>query len=393
MKRLVRYLASDWQTATIVSLSLIAVFTLLWFGLDSLTPGFSAEEISYRASHGNLRQIADNPVNVIHGLPTAILQMSGKQGPMAMRTVSALIGLLIAVTFYLVLRSWLTERIAILGTLLAISSPWFLHSARLATADIVYATIIGIVLLGVWLVKGKWPAFTLFGLAVVGSLLLYTPGFLWIIAPGLIWQRKRVIRALNSMSFLYRAAWFICTGLLVAPLLRALWLRPELLRTILGLSDHSIIMKDTFRRLLDIPVQLVYRGPDNPVVWLDTLPLLNIFVITMVILGSYACWYRIGLDRTRLLIGLFLIGALLVAIGGIIPMLVLLPVIYIVAASGIALMLQQWFTVFPRNPLARSIAATLIVLAVALNVFYNFNHYFIAWPNAPETKAVFQHRP
>jgi len=52
-------------------------------------------------------------------------------------------------------------------------------------------------------------------------------------------------------------------------------------------------------------------------------------------------------------------------------------------------MLQQWFTVFPRNPFARSAGAILMTIVVLLAAYNGFSQYFIAWPNTPETKAVF----
>lgn len=392
MKKALRYLASDWQTATMVILVVLAVVGLLWFRLGTITPGISAEEASYRAAHSNLRQVADNPINIIHGLPTALAQVLGGTGLFFVRSVSAVLGLLIVVTLYLVLRAWHTERIAIMGTLLFASSPWFLHLARLATADIVPATIIGVVLLGIWLEKGKWPVLTLLALAVFGTLLIYTPGFIWLVVLGFFWQRKRILSALSNTSFTFKVLWFLTIGLLLTPLARAFWLQPELLRQIAGLPDHSLVFNDIITNILQVPVRIFYHGPENPVIWLGNLPLLDIFSTVMLVIGVYIYWFRLRLDRTLLMIGLALFGCLLSALSGQISA-VLLPVIFIVVASGIALMLQQWFTVFPRNPLARSIATGLMVLTVALTVFYNTSHYFVAWPGAPETKAAFSQQP
>lgn len=112
----------------------------------------------------------------------------------------------------------------------------------------------------------------------------------------------------------------------------------------------------------------------------------------MVIIGVYAYAFRYKLDRTKLLAGIFIVGSLLVALGGGVTISFLMPFVYIVVAGGVALMLQQWSTVFPRNPVAKTLATTLMSIVVALVAFYHINHYFIAWPNAPETHSAFQQK-
>jgi hypothetical protein len=55
----------------------------------------------------------------------------------------------------------------------------------------------------------------------------------------------------------------------------------------------------------------------------------------------------------------------------------------------VALLLQQWFTVFPRNPLARLIGVLMVSLLVVLSAYYNTRHYFVAWPKNSQTEQVF----
>lgn len=66
------------------------------------------------------------------------------------------------------------------------------------------------------------------------------------------------------------------------------------------------------------------------------------------------------------------------------------PFLYIIAAAGIALLLQQWFTVFPKNPFARSVGVVLISICISASVAYNLHRYFIAWPHTPEVIREFQ---
>ena len=66
---------------------------------------------------------------------------------------------------------------------------------------------------------------------------------------------------------------------------------------------------------------------------------------------------------------------------------------FLIAAGGVALMLQQWFTVFPYNPFARTVGLVLLLFALGTTSFYSLNQYFVAWPHTPETKQTFQYRP
>jgi uncharacterized membrane protein YoaK (UPF0700 family) len=76
-------------------------------------------------------------------------------------------------------------------------------------------------------------------------------------------------------------------------------------------------------------------------------------------------------------------------LGGSLSLALLLPIIYFVAANGIAAMLVSWFTVFPRNPVARSIGLILITAAVLITCVFHVKRYFVAWPNASETTQAF----
>jgi len=50
---------------------------------------------------------------------------------------------------------------------------------------------------------------------------------------------------------------------------------------------------------------------------------------------------------------------------------------------------NQWKKTFPNNPLAQSVALTIIIAGVLFSGVFQLRRYFIAWPNNPTTKAVF----
>ncbi|HSX27592.1 MAG TPA: hypothetical protein VLG25_02320 [Patescibacteria group bacterium] len=391
MKRVFSFIANKWRTIFIALSVIVISISLLWAGLASLLPGVSNEEVLYSKRHANLRQVADNPINIIHGTLTSLPQLFNIHNVVLLRSVSSLFALAAIIAFYYVVKSWHTPRVAILSTLLFASSSWFLHLARLGLPDINFTLLIVVIMLGLFIQKGRYPTTSLLAICVVGTLLIYTPGMIWFIIPALIWQRKRLNSVLRSGAYLLAIACVAIITILLAPLIRAAWLQPEILRAIAGLPEHMPTPAVLLDNFIHIPLRLFFRGPSNQVLWLSRMPLLDVFSSAMIIVGAYSYWFKRRLDRTKAIAGMSILSLLLVSLGGPVQLIVLAPVIYLLVAAGLNLMLQQWFTVFPRNPLARTIGKSLIMLVVLMTVYYNVNHYFIAWPNTPETKAVFSH--
>jgi 4-amino-4-deoxy-L-arabinose transferase-like glycosyltransferase len=375
---------------------LIAVCGILFYKLGSLTPALSKPEVE-TASHLTtrdlgLREIIEEPVYLPYKLSIYIFEKLGFASPFIARSLSALIGFATVVSFYYILSRWHTNGIALLGTLLFLTSSWFLHTVRLATSDPVFLLLLPLIACGAWLNDTqRRDHLTLAAAALTAGILLYVPGMVWFILAGLIWQRKRVRQALASLLPWQMLLVGVLGVMVLAPMAIAGSDNPSSLLQFLGLPEQAITWQKILASLLEIPRQLFVHGPRDPARWLGATPLLDAFTTAMFIIGLYASYFRLRLDRTKLLLFGLVVGSLLIVFDtG--RMSILLPLVYILVAAGITFMLQQWFTVFPRNPLARSIGWSLITAAIVISSFYNLTHYFIAWPNAPTTKSVFQER-
>ena len=124
------------------------------------------------------------------------------------------------------------------------------------------------------------------------------------------------------------------------------------------------------------------------------MPILDIFTSVMVVLGIYNFYVNERkLDRVRFLVGTISLACILIALGGSVGIEILIPFVYLLAASGIAYLMNQWFVVFPSNPIARFSAWTMIILIVSTAAFYNLQSYFVAWAKAPVTKAYYSIQP
>ena len=109
----------------------------------------------------------------------------------------------------------------------------------------------------------------------------------------------------------------------------------------------------------------------------------------LAVLGAYSYFYQRRLSRTGLLAVLAIFACVMIALNGPLWLPLLMPIVYILTAMGIAVLLQKWFTVFPRNPLARTVGITILCLALATVSVYHLQRYFIVWPNTTATKITF----
>lgn len=393
-KALASAITNYWAVALSSLGYVLVMLSVLSYKLGTLvSSGFSASEISTRGAASSAMNLQADPLFGPHKGLQFILQHFKHYGPVAMRGVSVLFGVAIVISLYYVLIQWYTKRIAILGSLLLVTSSWFLHAARLATTDIMFALLVVLFACGLWLQQSRASRNSVITCGVVAALLLYTPGMIWFVLPAAVWQHKRIGRAINELA-IWQILLLLVLGLgLLLPLGWGLATEPGLYSTWLGFPSHWGSISQIGRNLIGIPRQLFWQGPADPSRWLGRLPLLDWFTIVMLAIGIYSYWFKLHLDRAWFLIYVAAVGSILIAVGGSVKITLFLPFIYLVVASGIALMLQQWFTVFPRNPFARSLGTTLLVLAVLSSGFYQVKQYFIAWPHTPETRAVFQQRP
>jgi hypothetical protein len=366
------------------------VSLLLLYKLGTLLPGLSRPEIITHASATSIRTFIDNPLNGQYRLIVYGLDQLGHQGSLSLRLVSALFATITIWLFYYVASHWYERRIAIIGTTLFASSAWFLHYARLATPDITLTLLIAALAYGHWIRHTKRSALAgLFGIVLM-AWLIYIPGLIWFVFLGGLWQRKQIAAHLKESKLSIPVICLLGVALL-APLSIAISRQPALLKPLVGLPANTLPNPyDIIRHILNVPVQLFFHGPANPVIWLGRVPLLDILAIAMSILGAYTYYKKRQLDRSKLLAAVLLFGTILIGLRGGVTMIFLTPFVYLLITAGIGYLLNQWLGVFPRNPLARIVGVSLIIIVVALSCLYNLRHYFVAWPHAPATKYSFR---
>lgn len=378
-----------WQPLAGYATSLSILLALLLYRLGSLLPAFGPSEQSSINMARSLEVIFNNPLFAPHTILQYLVLKSGHFGYLAMRLPSVLLAVAAAGLFFYIVSKWFNFRVAIITSILFVTSSWFLQVARSATPDVTMLGLLAPLAYAVWLPKYRRPLVALIVGAIVLVSSLYIPGFIWFAICGLVWQRKSLLKVWRDARI---PAILILCGCLIAltPLIIRVSTSTSLLESYLGLPERVMdAVKELPKQLAIIPLRLGLMGPLNPEINLGRLPLLDFFTAVLAIIGaySYATYYK--LRRSRLILAVLALGSILVALQGMVSITILLPFVYLLVAGGINFMIEQWFMVFPYNPFARNLATVLISVAIVAAGFFHLNRYFIAWPQSPATKEIY----
>ncbi len=389
MGKLSSFFFGKWHIVINYILATVGVVALLGYQLVKITKGMaSASELATIQQSASLHGLLHNPLFLPYKCLTYLLLKTPLQSLTAVRLTSVIFGAASIWLFYRIVKNWYTPRVAVLATILYATSSWFLNTARFGSPQILFTAI----LVGLWAgllfrsyERHPWLVVVVAGLVPA---ICYVPGLIWFVLAAAIWQFKHIIKVLKTLPIKPKLAAFLIGLIGFAPLVAGLILEPQFIRPLLGVPQPLPTVHTMLTNLLNIPLNLFYHGPTNPAVWIAGTPLVDFFGLVMLVLGLYALRFNFALDRIQMLLALLILSTVLLIFGGI-NIIILQPLVYVAIASGIAFMLQQWFTVFPRNPLARLLAVTLLTAAIGLSCYYQLSHYFIAWRHSPETQAVY----
>ena len=287
-------------------------------------------------------------------------------------------------------------RVALLASWLFVTSAWFLHVSRLGSPEILLlVSMLAIVVILAPNRNGRHNRLALPSMLLGLTAVLYVPGMIWLVLIGAIIQRKNIREAWQVTDALWMRTLSLLFGIvLLAPLVYAFVKTPGLTREWLGLNPSLELslegLKTVAYTIGNVPKSLFVSSSFDPVHWLGHLPLLSSFEIIMLLLGMYFYATHIRAARTRLILTLSAVALLIIGISGITAISLIVPIVYLVVAAGIAYILHLWLKVFPNNPVARTTGIVIILLTVLLTSVYQTRSYFVAWRYNPDTVQSFQ---
>ncbi|HEY5442732.1 MAG TPA: hypothetical protein VIJ68_04295, partial [Candidatus Saccharimonadales bacterium] len=348
MTNIRKYLGDNRRLLAWWLLALIGLGALLAFRLGSLTGGLSAGEVSASTApvgwHGIYHQSFYLPLKLVRSV---VFVLFTQHGQTLTRLPNVIFGALAIGTFIWLVSLWHSARTAVLTGLLFATGAWTLHVSRLASFDVLYLWATPTLLLTNSLLQRKQrrPLVWYASLCVWG-LMLYLPGMVWFVLLSVYLQRQSLWRTWSSLASWPRRLVYVLMALIWLPLLIINLTRQGNLTAWLGLPAHWPALTTLAKHLIGVPVHLFIRGPGYSNLWLGRGPVLDIFCLAACVLGIYfyALHFRAG--RSRMLGAWFLIGIILIGIGGPVSLSLLVPVLYLGVAAGIAYLLHDWMHTF-----------------------------------------------
>ena len=393
-KKFTSFVGSNWQNLVVGFLVItVSILTL------AIQPTVIQHHANiYEAS--TIQKLVDpdmpwyRAVNAPYLIGARVAGLATDSSLMAARLTSTLVTLASIGLFYLLIRIWFNSKMAMVGSLLFLTSSLALNTAHQATFVsmlmfcplLIFATF-------TWLMRTKTNQYISF-LAFISSLAIsaYTPYMLWFIliaVTAISLYARNKLKKLKIWQLLSGAALYI---LILLPLFVSLLGAPGQLKELLGMPTYGLAnITEYLINIIQIISSTFFYASTMPVTFLGNLPVLDVFSAACAILGIYYFIKRFRHRRSIIIFAGISFSILLLALSNNFQLFfaLLLPFLYIFVIAGIIELLKQWFQFFPRNPLARNFGVALVVIAIGLVSFYQLQRYYVAWANAPETKAVY----
>jgi hypothetical protein len=309
------------------------------------------------------------------------------------KIASAFFCLFGALCLFILAKLWFNIRIAIVVTLLLITSSWFLaisHQALPLCLLIAWPLFL-LVPLAFYLRFKRYRFFSFIVFAIVLAISLYIPYLFWVdlvVMAVLLFKEKKKLLLLKSWQIVVAGIIFL---VFLLPLFYSLLHHPGQVVELLGIPLNWPTFSQYYTNLIGLVAMIFIKSKPLPELFVGNLPMLDVFSSVMFILGIYYFAVRLPNRRSIIMFGSMLILVLVLPLTPLYQLFsaILLPFIFITITMGFIELINQWVAYFPRNPLVKNFGLVLIVLSIGLISFYNLQKFYIAWPNNTQVKQAY----
>lgn len=285
------------------------------------------------------------------------------------------------------LRRWFKPNVALLATVVMITTGQFLYVAQLGTPSIMY------ILWSVWLLLTATlittsPHYTRFWkilFFIIVPLSLYTPLSIYlvlaILSAGLIHPHVRYV--LRRMKKRHLAMYITLSFVIAAPLLYLVWRDPSLGRELLGLPS---VWPDIAANANTLVQQ--YLNFVTPHSGALMTPVLGLGSIMLIALGIWRLAKIRYTARSYTLVAWVILTLPILLINPAYTTIAFVPLL-ILMATGLEFLLRSWYRMFPRNPYARFAGLVPLIILVGGLVISGINRYFYGYSHDPVTASNF----
>lgn len=346
----------------------VALYILLFANL--IPPGLSQAEQDSVVASAQLSftqvptAIVDLPYHILQKVSLEFLGVS----TLGIRLPSMIFGILTAVFTALVLRRWMPSNVALISSLLMLTSGWFIGTARLGVPFIMIAFFSSFILLAATYISQQthhWKRWKV-ALAFAAALSLYSPFTLYLFVAAIVAavaqpHLRYLIRQSSKFHITIGTFLFI---LVLLPLGWGIFNNPSQIWTLLAIPQDLPSPLEFGNNLIQALSN--FANPRNVSYGNFATPLISVVALIFFVAGSIRILRDFHAVRTYLLM---IWGALLIPIMGFNPnnLTVLMIPTFIIIAIGIQPIIGYWYKLFPLNPYARVfglVPLTLLILAI-----------------------------
>ncbi len=377
-----------WRRESLVLLAIFALFLSIFSVLSNIPEKAALEEQATAKDSSSFRVIFENPVNAPYKLATYGLTALSPSVRLV-RAVSYIFYIGACIAMFYALRHWHSLQTSIITTAAFATNSVVLAVGRLGTTLITVMSFFIFSSMLLWQVHSKSNKFVPIIVIVALGSLLYTPGGIWFFLILSIVYFNRFKKLFFNVKRPAIFSGLAISALLITPLILSFVRDSETLNQWL-LIPNNLSLQDIPRAILRVPSGFIYRMPSEPLINVGRLPIFDIASGILFLIGLNAYRRKLKLDRTKVMIGSAIVAIVVGALGELtISIILLLPFAYSVIAAGIEYLLDEWYSVFPRNPYARSFGLLLITSVVLFSIYYQMTRFFVVWPQTPQTRAVY----
>lgn len=370
----------------VCALALVLVFT---YRLTSLPDATSHQEKTYVSSASSIDSIYHSPSNAPHKLLILAESKAFDPSTASYRIVSVVAALFIALSFFIICRHWFGLPISLMGTAAFVLSPFFIITARQASPEILRFVPITLLAVYYWHSRTDKKDLAWILMMLAAGIALYTPGIFWWLLASAIFARKKLLTTTGRISQLAAATGLLVFILIAIPLVLAFVRDWHFVHQYLLIPLSPPKFFDFLRHLGWMLLALFAKSPYHDELIISRLPLLSVIQLALAVFGGYAL-FSAARNKAWWLSVSIVFGILLAALNNDVRLLVFsLPAVGVFMAAGLRYLYIEWRSIFPKNPIPKSLALLLLMAAVLIQGVYGVTYSLVAWPNTQPTKAVY----
>ena len=301
---------------------------------------------------------------------------------------SLIIALFSAVGLILLLRRWFPANIAVLASLIAVTTGQFLFIAQNGTPGILYVFWpILLLTLGTQVTRAKrGRLFWKLSFAAAAALSLYTPLSVYsllaiAIAVALHPHLRNIIRRLSPVKVSLSVA---LAAIIVAPLVYLIVINPGLGLRLLGVP--TVWPPDIFANALTLLKQFfLFWEPSTTTLM---TPVFGFGSVLIIALGVHRLILTRDTTRSYLIIIWVLCLIPVLLLNPLFTSVTFIPSVLLLAA-GLTSLITYWYRLFPLNPYARIAGLIPIVILVITLIGSGLDRYVYGYHYAPSTAINF----